>query len=374
MRVLLTQWHALDLERLFDGTTDASAMGKMRKAWREHLGLDDNSLRLVARTIGVTQRLGSGQDLRDWLNDRFRATGLLAVPNSEAGFFYDDLITKLHAQKRNDFDRQTFRDMCATENLFDKAREREPVSIGVRSFMHPIDNLEARCATILNLVPHFAGRFIRDEASWRTKVFPEMQAFVLDAARDNDRLRLILDAHVSLAFGVGAVLNVKSGKTIEIEQRTGGRRWWSSNDLPRDETWPVFEFELETVSEGEELAVAVSLTHDVATHVRSYVRGVPAIGRILHARIATGMSGRSVVCGQHAQLLADSVLGALRSVPRTAAPRPASHFFIAAPNAFAFFLGQSQPAIGPVVIYEWDFEGEADGTYRPGLCLPPKAA
>ena len=32
------------------------------------------------------------------------------------------------------------------------------------------------------------------------------------------------------------------------------------------------------------------------------------------------------------------------------------------PNGFAFFLGQNQTAIGPVVIYEFDFEGGRDGT------------
>jgi hypothetical protein len=57
-------------------------------------------------------------------------------------------------------------------------------------------------------------------------VFRDLRAFVLEAARANDRLRLVLDAHVSLAFAVGTVLDVKCGKAIEIEQRTGGRRFW----------------------------------------------------------------------------------------------------------------------------------------------------
>ena len=40
---------------------------------------------------------------------------------------------------------------------------------------------------------------------------------------------------------------------------------------------------------------------------------------------------------------------------------------MAGPNAFAFFLGQNQPAMGPVIVYEFDFEGGRDATYRPGL-------
>lgn len=369
MRIVLNQWHALDLERLFDGTTDASAMGKVRRAWREHLGLSDAELRHVARTLGITHRPDSGQDLRDRLNDRLGVVGLIRVPPSEAGFFYDDLVTKLHAQGRNDFDRDSFREMCTSEQLFDADRERDPVSIGVRSFMHHIDNLEARCGTILNLVPHFMGRFIRDEAAWNTTIFPELEAFVLKAARENDHLRVILDAHVSLAFGVGAILNVKSGKTIAIEQRTGGRRWWSADDLPADPAWPRFDFDVEVVGEGADTAIAASLTHDVSPAVRTFVKGLPTVGRILHARLPE--SGRSVHGGHHARLLAESLLARMRASSGPGTQRPTGHLFISGPNAFAFFLGQNQPALGSTVIYEWDFEGEWDGTYRPGLRLPP---
>jgi hypothetical protein len=46
------------------------------------------------------------------LNDRFAAMGLVRVRVSEAGFFYDDLINKLHSQGRKDFDRESFRAMC----------------------------------------------------------------------------------------------------------------------------------------------------------------------------------------------------------------------------------------------------------------------
>lgn len=366
-RVIQTQWQALDLKRLFDGTTDASAMGKMRRAWCDHLQIDEDSLRLVARTVGVTQRLESGQDLRDWLNDRFRRMGLVCVPSSQAGFFYDDLITKLHAQGRSDFNGASFKDMCNQEKLFDPHEERKSISIGVRSFMHPIDNIESRAQRTVNLVPHFNGRFIRDEEAWSAKVFPQLRDFALEVAQKHYHLRLILDVHVSLAFGIGTILNVKSGKFIEIEQRTGGRNFWSSTDVAPDAAWPTFVFETETVSEGPDVAVAVSVTHDVGKDVRTYVKSVQTIGRILHARLTVDASRQSIQCGRHAQQLADSLLAALRANVSSKADRQRTHFFIAGPNAFAFLLGQNQSAIGATTVYEWDFEGNRDGSYRPGL-------
>src|SRR5262249_20878955 len=185
LRLILTQWNAVDLPRLFDQTTDASVMGQVRKHWRDHLRLDDEQLCLVARTLGLTLRAESGEELRDRLNDRFAAVGLMRVAASEAGFFYDDLISKLHSQGRNDFNRESFRAMCEQEQLFDNARDRNPVTIGVRSFMHPIDDLDARCDKALDLVPHFDGRFIRDELAWNTTLFPALRDFVLAAAREN---------------------------------------------------------------------------------------------------------------------------------------------------------------------------------------------
>jgi hypothetical protein len=153
------------------------------------------------------------------------------------GFFYDDVIAKLHAQGRSTFDRQSFKDMCMSEKLLDNGRGAGPITVGVRSFMHAFDNLEARCDQTLNLVPHFEGRYVRDESDWAARIERELRNFITAAAQANDHLRLVVDAHVSLAFGVDALLDVKSGKIIEIEQRTGGRRFWSADDLPLDPAW-----------------------------------------------------------------------------------------------------------------------------------------
>ncbi|MGJ4957722.1 SAVED domain-containing protein [Bradyrhizobium sp. HKCCYLRH2015] len=367
-RLIRMHTHALDLDRLFDGTTPRSMMGKVRDAWSGHLGIDHDALRLVARTLAISQRLESGADLRERLNDRFAAVGMRQVPLSEAGFLYDDLIRKLHAQGRNTFDPASFRDLVADENLLAPSSPR-PKTLGVRSFMHPIDDIEARSDESVNLVPHFDGRYIRNPADWKATVYPELRQFLIQSARDKDQLRLILDTHVSLAFGVGAILNVKSGKAIEIEQRAGGRHIWSAADKPLDPAWPTLTTVEEAVhADGTDLAVAVSLTHDVAPAVSQYVQKLAAVGTLMTASPVGGPSYQSVRSGSHAAALALSLLGAIRASAK-GGPRRV-HLFIAGPNAFAFFLGQSEAAIGPVSIYEWDFDGLRDGDYSVGLELP----
>jgi hypothetical protein len=366
-KLILNQTHAIDVKLLYEGKTSASVMGKVRDAWAGHLGISHDELEHVARTLAITQRLESGNDFRERLNDRFALVGMMQVPLSQAGFPYDDLIMKLHAQERNEFDRDSFRELCNDEKLLDKKGDG-PSTLGVRSFMHPIDDLEARTDKAINLVPHFDGRYIRDPSAWKAVVFPELRDFVINAARGQDEIRLILDTHVSLAFGVGAILNAKSGKKIELEQRAGGRQIWSESDKPVDALWPKLVIAREAVhAGGADIAVSVGLTHDTSKAVRAYAENLPDVGELLIATPDGGSSNQSMKSGSHAFQLAEALTATIRSTGT--GPRRV-HLFIAGPNAFAFFLGQNQPAIGPMSVYEWDFDGLRDRNYSLGLELP----
>ena len=365
---------AINLDKLFVGRTDRSRMGTVRKLWREHLGIDDDALRLLARVLAVAETPESLMELRERLDERFAAVGLKRVPASKSSFFYDDLIAKLLAQGRVEFDRDSFWEMARQEGILGKpAPVKHVLAIGVRSFMHAIDNLENRCKRMLDLVPYFDGRYVREEADWQGRIYPELHTFVLDEAQSSNRLRLVLDAHVSLAFAVGALLNVKAGKQIEIEQRTiSGRRFWSVDDTEPDPSWPKFVFEDEILaSDCDEIAIAIALTHDVSPAVRDFVKqDLQQIRRIVHCKPEGGVSQQSVRSGRHAWQLAESVVQHVLDL-RGQGHRvsPPVHIFIAGPNGFALFLGQQQQAIGPACVYEWDFEDLHDGGYSLGLAV-----
>jgi hypothetical protein len=361
---------ALRVDDLFGTKTDASAAGRVRKTWREHLNIDDAELRRFARTLAFGHAPDSLDDMRQFLDDAFKAMGLRRVPVNESAFFYDDLIYQWMGQKRLEFDRKSFRAACEQERIL-ATSEPTPKRYGVKSFEHPIDRLEDRCEKVLDFVPVFDARYIRSEQDWADRIYPELRAFLLAAAADGEDLQLALDAHTSVAFVTGAILNLKSGRAIELEQRVLKRMLWSPNDQPADPAWPQWAFEVITVDDTQQdLAVAIGLTHDVRQQVESHVRAaLPTVGKILMAVPVGGSGARVVACGRHAFDLSQSAAQKIAEL-RNGNVAGLNHLFMAVPNAFSVFLGQRQTAIGPTLLYEFDFEGLQGGGYKPSLALP----
>lgn len=363
--------HTLRVDMLFGTATDRSAMGQVRKLWREHLEITDDELRVLARTLAFSETSESLDGLRELLDLHFRAVGLKRSPLSESAFIYDEVVYQWAAQGRLEFTRANFRGHCEKESLIGEPGEGRPRVYGVKSFEHATDRLEDRCSKVLNLIPGFIDRQIRPEEDWQGTLYPALKVFLLEAARESERLRLVLDSHLTLSFAAGSVLNIKSGRAIELEQRTTGRVVWAPDDRHRDPAWPSWSFDQQQgKSEGEGIVVTVSLTHDVAAAVSNYVAvSLPRARETLDARIATAPGSRVVTCGHHAFELAESLTAKIRSL-RDAAPGQRIHLFMAVPGAFSFFLGQRATAIGPVTLYEFDFDGANGGTYEASLSWP----
>ena len=364
--------HTLRLDRLFGSVTDNSTMGAVRKLWREHLGLNDNDLRVLARTLAFSEATDSLDDLRDRLDPLLRIAGLRRIPRHESAFVYDDLVFQWLAQGRIEFDRPTLLAACKQENLVANDGEPRPRVYGVKSFEHATDKLEDRCSKVLNLVPNFLDRQIRDHADWSKVLYPALRQFLLDAAKTDERLRLVLDAHLTLSFAAGSILNIKSGRAIELEQRVIDRKIWAPDDVPPDPSWPTWTYAEEAIhKDGTDVAIAVSLTHDVTPAARPYLlRELPVVAKLLVAQPSSGPSARSVTSGRHAFNLAEELTARIKSMRDKDPSIGRIHIFAACPGAFAFFLGQRQVALGPLTLYEFDFDQQRDRSYQPSLSLP----
>ncbi|MCY4290793.1 MAG: SAVED domain-containing protein [Roseovarius sp.] len=245
----------------------------------------------------------------------------------------------------------------------------------MKSFEHAFDRLEDRCDEVLNFVPVFDERFIRDNDDWSTKLYPELSGFLRAAANDQPGLRLALDAHTTLAFAAGSVLNIKSGRAVELEQRTIARNVWAADDVPANPDWPTLDQTvLKINSDAPDVAVALGITHDIADDVRRYTETqLPTVGRLLILRPSTGTGSQVVAAGRLAFDFAQSAKEAMRSANHGVSPGSVTHLFVAAPNALTFFLGQQAPVLGCVRLFEFDFEGGRDRSYRPSLTLPVRS-
>lgn len=67
---------AMRLNRLYGSSTDNSRAGAVRKAWRDHLAIDENELRLLARTLAFGQATDTLDGLREYLDAVFGLVGL----------------------------------------------------------------------------------------------------------------------------------------------------------------------------------------------------------------------------------------------------------------------------------------------------------
>lgn len=367
-KLVNTRTSGLRLDALAAGKTDRSEMGKLRKAWREHLELDDDALRLLARTLAFSVAPGSPEEQRMILNDRFAVVGLAAVPLSTSTLPHDDLVFQWASQGTQEFDAARLRDICRRESLLANPVPRA-AAYGVKSFEHPIDPIDERCEKVLNLLPAFNERFLKNDREWG-ELYPELRNFLVGAARESEHLRLVLDTHASLAFAAGSVLNTKSGKTVELEQRTNGRHVWTTVAPTGSGTRPSLRVEREVLpANGPDIVVAVGLTHVIAERVRKHATQHLSSAGLLLSCTVDGRSGQSTVeDGAHAAQLADELSRAIASARDGRSCTV--HLFIAAPNAFTFMAGQRQAGMGRATLYEYDFENARGETYESSLTLP----
>lgn len=362
---------SLLFERLFDGTTDRSRMGKVRKCWREHLGLrDDDALRAVIEGLSIVEGYRSLEELRKEVNFKAEQVGLKPCSESDSDFRYDELARQLKVRGVSAMDRESLISICKEEGLWvGEPTTSDPFKpVAIRSFLGlSTDVAPAAPEDTLLLTDSFRQRYLHDERDWQRDIRPRVEDFLSNAAKRAPEMRLILDVHASIAFLAGSVLDLKSGIRVELVQKGRvGVRTWRADDGAQDE--PLLQ-RLETLGEHDGLAVAVGLTQAVERHVKRYVDGqLPEVGRLLAFAPPAGPGQQSVAGGQHAATMAEQVSNAIRAA-KIENPDATVHLFAAAPNSFLFYLGQHHQGIAPVVVYEFDFDRQGNKTYQPSFVV-----
>jgi hypothetical protein len=281
-----------------------------------------------------------------------------------------------------------------TSDLFDfEVRSNGPViradgppelKLGIRTlvesekFPHLADwakKLETSTEKLLPLEEYFDGRFIIDPGMWGSHVLPRLNRFLADAVEQDRPLLLNLVAHSTVAFAAGYYFHTKTATKISLLQVTSGQTLrWSEKEgtQPQGLLWQPFT-EIVLDPQLTDVAVAVEVTQNTSDAVRTYLsKDGPKLGRLITARIAGEPGKTRIESGVHAYQLAWQLHQWLKDHTGNHSQRRL-HLFLSAPNGFLFFFGQLARSLGPVRLYEFDFEGTNHGTYEPSLGLPQTA-
>jgi len=275
----------------------------------------------------------------------------------------------------------------ATDAPVDRSESAEDsppeLRIGIRSFVESKDfrltewaiKLSETTERFAPLEEFFDGRFIRSRADWNNVLLPRLEDFLSDAVNQHRSLVLCLAAHASVAFATGYFFHTKEDAPLSLQQFTAGKPFqWSAETgtIPEGLVWQPFEEQTLDTS-ANDIAVAVEITQGTAKAVATYlVDSGTKIGRLITARIAGEPGKTRIESGAHAYQLAWQLHQWLKDHTGNRAQRRL-HLFISAPNGFVFFFGQLARSLGPVRLYEYDFEGTRHGSYEPSLDLPQAA-
>jgi hypothetical protein len=360
------------IEKLFDGTkTDRSAMGKVRKYWREHLGLhDDEMLREVIANLRVVDGYLSLGEMREKINEKAKGFGLKPCHDDKTYFFYDELARQLKYRKLNRFRRDEFLRFCEEEGLFvsESNGKDEHMKCSIRSFLGVSSEVfgASRERTLL-LTDYFRERYLKEGVNWQNQIRPMVETFLRQMVAQSSKLRLILDAHASIAFLAGTVLNLKSGVSVELVQkgRVGAQIWRPDDNVGG--SGQLLTTEKLDRGHGDDVAIILNVTHSAMSQVDEYLRRAGLnIGEVVSFTPKEGIGQQSIHGGSHAALIADQISDEVNNI-RIENPGAVFHIFAACPNALLFFVGQQIAPLRPCTLYEFDFDRKVGGLYWPSF-------
>jgi len=356
---------------------DKSRMGRIRSAWRSHLGLSaDDELRVVLAPI----RLKQGpmlDDLSRTLNLHLRLSGLRPIDEGAILNQYDDLARKLIQAGRTSFTGKDIEGICRQAGLWVGRTCDQPdaVRLGIRSFWRFAESLEDETDATLCLLRHFSGRAPKDTALWRTDIVQEVRQFLRKCTTPGRSHLLRLQTHGTIAFLAGWEMNPKSGVDIApVQDGVSGRQTWKPENVSPESakeysSWQITASPIRQ-SAGPDIVVAISATHDIEKDVLIYAEKVlKEAGLLLHFRLAE-FGPAAIRGGTHAQLLAEAVIATVRKHRQDPTWRGTLHVFFAAPNGLVFLLGRMAHGLGKLHLHEFDFEANIPGAYRPSIELP----
>ncbi len=357
-----------------------SVLGKIREAWRNHLNLDAGTFAKFAKRLRFDLNHFGRRQFKELVNLRLQVAGLVTPPADRSVCPYDSLVQQFLMSGPNEFNRDQLLEICSRERLLLPVTIREPNTrlIGVRSFMRFAEHIEADVNEFTCIARLFDGRMPSAPSAWR-----DGATAIVDFVGEPDRRArfrdqehaVLLECHSSFALLFGYEVSRNSGALVFAAQKTaGGTIVWRPTQVGGSgdaKLWTTESAEMN--ADADDIAVAISVTRDVKADVLRFLSrpGAPLVRSLVCLAPAAGVGPTSVRDADHAVALADTFVAHLRQVRGD--PFTRVHLFASCPNGLSFLIGQHREALGRLVLYEFDFGLERDGSYLPSLVLPFKS-
>lgn len=308
------------------------------------------------------------EELRSQINLRAKVVGLISC-SENSDFRYDELARQLKARRLNSLTKDALIKLCEEEGLLVAVEQKDAfVSYAIRSFLGTSGSITGATENnTLLLTDEFQNRYLVEGVEWQRDIRPKVVLFLKEALKNTSQIRLILDAHASIAFLAGTVLNTKTGVKVDLVQKGRvGTCSWSATDNKNSDA--KFEFEKENVGSGNELAVAINVSQNVTPAVKKYMESnLPQVGALASFNLPGGPGQQSIAGGAHAAMLAEQLSNLIRQLRN--GTDAIVHVFSACPNSLLFFLGQQFQGVSPCIIYEFDFDRERNKSYHPSFVM-----
>lgn len=348
-------------------------LGKVRERWRTHLNLDAAAFTSFARTLRLQLDHFGRRDFKAYVYATLEAAGLHTPSADRAACPYESLVQQFLMNGPHSFEQAAFRELCQREGLLieNGLNRSRSLAIGVRSFVRFAERLESEVDELVCVSSNFDGRHLAPGGTWDASA-TQVCSFLGNEDR-RARLRateslIALECHGSFALLAGWELSRNAGVNVAPLQKPTLDAWRPTENSGVDARW--VSQTIEKKPDAEDVAICLSVTHDVRTDVEAYLASAnaPPVRRIVLLSPEGGPSPQSIKGPDHAYQLAVALPALLTSARPNRPVR--AHVFFACPNALMFFIGQQREALGRLALYEFDFGIERHGSYELSFALP----
>jgi len=227
--------------------------------------------------------------------------------------------------------------------------------------------MEDETDAMLCLCGHFVDRYIRSSELWDTEIIPSIINFLRSNVRPGGNYVIDLQVLTSVAFLTGYLLDPKLNVKLAIVQDRGSIPW--EVDPNRiSEVADRWEKHITSVDNGSDLVAGISISRPVTDDVTAYISEASLrVKEVVSLEPQGGPGQKTIVDATDAYGLAQHIVNYLSKIRKEKGITGPTHFFLAAPNVFSFFLGQLARPLGEIKLYEYDFGSGETGAYTPSL-------